>query len=105
MVFLGDARLASYLFTVIHNDNGLDDVDAMIAKRALSHHTQVALNADDWEEQEKYGFNWQVISKIEEPIVKSGQTDPLFSLEAAPFCSAQTDPLYSVQTDPLIMMA
>jgi hypothetical protein len=37
--------------------------------------------------------------------VKSGQTDPLFSLEADPFCSAQTDPLYSVQTDPLIMMA
>jgi hypothetical protein len=49
MVFLGDVRLAAYLFTVIHNDNGLDDVDAMIAKRALSHHTQVGLDAADWE--------------------------------------------------------
>jgi hypothetical protein len=49
MVFLGDARFAPYLFTVIHNDNGLDDVDAMIAKRALSHHTQVALDANNWE--------------------------------------------------------
>jgi hypothetical protein len=49
MVFLGDVRLAAYLFTVIHNDNGLDDVDAMIAKRALSHYTRVAVDAADWE--------------------------------------------------------
>jgi hypothetical protein len=49
MMFLGDARLAAYLFTVIHNDNGLDDVDAMIAKRALSHYTRIAVDIADWE--------------------------------------------------------
>jgi hypothetical protein len=53
MVFLGDTRPAEHLFTVIHNDNGLDDVDAMIAKRALSYHTRIALDVDDWEQQVK----------------------------------------------------
>jgi hypothetical protein len=51
MVFLGDTRLVAHLLTVIEHDKGLDDVDALIAKRALSHHTQIALDADDWEAQ------------------------------------------------------
>jgi hypothetical protein len=53
MVFLGDVRYADMLFTVIHHDNELDDVDAMIAKRALAYHTQIAVDTDDWEMQVK----------------------------------------------------
>jgi len=48
MAFLGDASLAKHLLTVIHVDAGANDVDAMIAKRALSHHTGVDIDAVDW---------------------------------------------------------
>jgi hypothetical protein len=53
MVLLGDVRYADYLFSVIDVDGGLDDVDAMIAKRALAYHTQIGLDAEDWETQVK----------------------------------------------------
>jgi hypothetical protein len=49
MVFLGDVRYADYLFTVIQVDAGLDDVDAMIAKRALAHYSQIELGTENWE--------------------------------------------------------
>ncbi|GAB5492267.1 MAG: hypothetical protein Phog2KO_24820 [Phototrophicaceae bacterium] len=48
MVFLGDVSLADYLLTVIRVDAGANDVDAMIAKRALSHYAKIEIDADDW---------------------------------------------------------
>lgn len=48
MAFLGDVSLAEHLLTVIKVDAGTNDVDAMIAKRALSTHTQIDIDADDW---------------------------------------------------------
>lgn len=53
MVFLGDVRHVDTLFTVIEQDNGLDDVDAMIAKRALAHHTRIAIDSENWDAQVK----------------------------------------------------
>ncbi|MDQ7024410.1 MAG: hypothetical protein Q9P44_02505 [Anaerolineae bacterium] len=53
MVFLGDVRHADTLFTVIKHDNGLDDVDALIAKRALAHYTQIPLDSIDSDEWQK----------------------------------------------------
>lgn len=51
MVFLGDLRFASYLMTVIEVDANANDVDAMIAKRALSQTLSININADDWHNQ------------------------------------------------------
>ncbi|MGB7337483.1 MAG: hypothetical protein WBC91_01215 [Phototrophicaceae bacterium] len=48
MVFLGDASLAKHLLTLIKVDAGTNDVDAMIAKRALSTYAKVDIDADDW---------------------------------------------------------
>ena len=48
MVFLADTRLADYLLAVIRVDDGLNDVDAMIAKRALSHYAKLDIDAEDW---------------------------------------------------------
>lgn len=48
MAFLGDVSLAEHLLTVIRVDNGVNDVDAMIAKRALSHQTGLDSDAEDW---------------------------------------------------------
>lgn len=53
MAFLGDVSLAEHLLTVIEVDAGANDVDAMIAKRALSHYTGVDIDAEDWVEQVK----------------------------------------------------
>ena len=53
MVLLGDVRYADYLFTVIRVDSGLDDVDAMIAKRALAHYTRIELGTENWETRVK----------------------------------------------------
>jgi hypothetical protein len=51
LVFLGDTRYAEHLFTAIADDAGMMDVDAMFAKRALSHHTGVDFSAEDWDAQ------------------------------------------------------
>ena len=48
MVFLGDVRLANHLLTVIRVDDGVNDVDAMIAKRALSYYAKLDMDAEDW---------------------------------------------------------
>jgi hypothetical protein len=51
MAFLGDVRYAEHLFTVMQQDKGLDDVDAVIARRALATYSGIRLEADDWETQ------------------------------------------------------
>lgn len=51
LLLLGDIRPAPHLFTVLAADGGLDDVDALLAKRALAHHTGIALDSPDWEAQ------------------------------------------------------
>ena len=51
MAFFGDLRFAEQLFTVMENDQGLDDVDALIARRALSHAAQIAFADPDWREK------------------------------------------------------
>lgn len=48
MAFLGDVSLADYLLTVIQVDAGANDVEAMIAKRALSHNANIDIDAEDW---------------------------------------------------------
>jgi hypothetical protein len=53
LAFLGDKRAAEHLFTVIVADAGLNDVDALIAKRALSHYAKVEMNSSDWEAKVK----------------------------------------------------
>ncbi len=53
MAFLGDVSLAEHLLTVIKVDEGANDVDAMIAKRALSHYAEVDIEAKDWLERIK----------------------------------------------------
>lgn len=50
LAFLGDARYADELFTVIHYDSGLGDVEAVIARRALSFYAHVDFDAKDWEQ-------------------------------------------------------
>jgi hypothetical protein len=49
LAFFGDSRGAEHLFTLIEIDAGLNDVDALIAKRALSHYAKVDLDSADWE--------------------------------------------------------
>jgi len=51
LAFLGDTRFADALLAVIAADDGLLDVDAMFAKRALSHATGVEFAATDWTTQ------------------------------------------------------
>lgn len=51
LAFLGDVNLAEHLLTVIEVDAGANDVDAMIAKRALSHYAGVDIDAEDWLEK------------------------------------------------------
>lgn len=48
LLFLGEPRYVAHLFTVLEADGGLDDVDAMIAKRALAHHSRIALDTENW---------------------------------------------------------
>jgi len=51
MILLGDLRHAIYAVQAIEYDLealGVLDVDAMIAKRALTHHCKVAADAEDW---------------------------------------------------------
>lgn len=48
MAFLGDVSLAEHLLTVIEVDAGANDVDAMIAKRALSHFAQIDIDSEGW---------------------------------------------------------
>lgn len=56
MVFLKDVRLVAHLLTVIRVDDGINDVDAMIAKRAISHYTGVDMDATDWLVQVEKGL-------------------------------------------------
>jgi hypothetical protein len=51
LLFLGETRFVPHLFTVIDHDAGTNDVDAMFARRALSYHTQVDLDATNWRQQ------------------------------------------------------
>ena len=48
LALLGDAHHAGHLLTVIRQDAGTNDVDAVFARRGLSHLTGVALNTPDW---------------------------------------------------------
>lgn len=57
MLLLGDARPAPHLFTLLQVDGGADDVDALLAKRALAHHTGIVLDTPDWEAQVRRVFN------------------------------------------------
>jgi hypothetical protein len=49
LAFFGDKRAAKHLFTLIEIDAGLNDVDALIGKRALSHYAKIELDNPDWE--------------------------------------------------------
>lgn len=51
LLLLGDVRHVAHLFTLLEVDGGLNDVDAMLAKRALAHHTGIDLDSPDWEAQ------------------------------------------------------
>lgn len=51
MAFLGDARFAHHLLTVIDVDAGTNDVDAVIARRALSQYAGVAYDAEGWRDK------------------------------------------------------
>jgi hypothetical protein len=53
LAFFGDKRAAEQLFTVIEMDAGIEDVDALIAKRALSAYAKIDLDSADWEEKVK----------------------------------------------------
>jgi hypothetical protein len=53
LAFFGDKRAAEQLFTVIELDAGIEDVDALIAKRALSAYAKIDLDSADWEEKVK----------------------------------------------------
>lgn len=48
LAFLGDVTLADHLLTVIAVDGGANDVDAMIAKRALSTYATLDIEAENW---------------------------------------------------------
>jgi len=48
LVALGDLDFADYLLTVIEVDDGVNDVDAAIAKRVLAHVSDIDLEQDDW---------------------------------------------------------
>lgn len=51
LALLGDAQFADCLLRVIEHDAGADDVDAIFARRALAHHTQIPDIMPDWLEQ------------------------------------------------------
>lgn len=53
LAFFGDKREAEHLLTLIEADAGLNDVDALIAKRALSHYAKLDLDSPDWEAKVK----------------------------------------------------
>ncbi|MEO0597122.1 MAG: hypothetical protein AAF126_13500, partial [Chloroflexota bacterium] len=50
MTFLGDGRFGHHLLSVIDVDAGINDVDAVIARRALSQFAGVAYDAGNWRE-------------------------------------------------------
>lgn len=56
LMFLGDKRYSDALFTVIEVDGGVNDVDAMFAKRALSFIADVDFDTEDWEAQVHEGL-------------------------------------------------
>jgi len=51
LALLGDDRFTEPLFAVVAADGGAGDVDATIARRALTHYAQVDATAPDWAEQ------------------------------------------------------
>jgi len=51
LTFLGDDRYTEPLFAVIAADEDTGDVDAAMARRALTHFTKVDATASDWMEQ------------------------------------------------------
>jgi hypothetical protein len=48
LLLLGDVRHVAHLFTLLEVDGGLDDVDALLAKRALAHYSAVEMDSPDW---------------------------------------------------------
>lgn len=48
LAFLGDARHADHLLTVLMQDAGANDVDAIFAQRGLAHLSGIDLHAEDW---------------------------------------------------------
>lgn len=53
LLMMGDAHYAGHAIGVIYDDNGLMDVDACIARRALCHYANVDPHADNWLAQVK----------------------------------------------------
>ena len=51
LVANGDLSFIPYLLDVIHHDAGVMDVDAVFAKRALTHVSNTDYDANDWLEQ------------------------------------------------------
>lgn len=51
LALLGDDRYTEPLFAVVAADDGEGDVDATIARRALTHYARVEPTAPDWVEQ------------------------------------------------------
>lgn len=48
LVAMGDLSFAPYLFNIIHHDDGIMDVDAVFAKRALLHISFLDGSSTDW---------------------------------------------------------
>ncbi len=48
LALLGDARFADCLLSVIDHDAGANDADALFARRALAHLTQIPHDTPDW---------------------------------------------------------
>jgi hypothetical protein len=48
LILLGDARAAPYVLQVVAADRGAEDVDALLARRALCHAARVDVHAADW---------------------------------------------------------
>lgn len=48
LALLGETRFADCLVSVMNHDAGLDDVDAVFARRALAHIVQIPADAPDW---------------------------------------------------------
>jgi hypothetical protein len=53
LLMMGDAYYAAHVLSVIHADNGIMDVDACIACRALCHYASVDPHAPNWLAQVK----------------------------------------------------
>jgi hypothetical protein len=48
LALLGEVRFADCLISVLEHDAGADDVDALFARRALAHISQIPADVPDW---------------------------------------------------------